>query len=112
MSVWPLRNPWVRLCLSAGALLATLSYGAESETTPVIQHPLVTATEALYQRNLPQATDELMKLAAMAPGANLARERGLPSAESRLVQRARREPDPAGWTKLDHRTCSRLLRAI
>src|SRR5436190_10664646 len=49
-------------------LLATLAYGAEPPVTGVVPHPLVTATEALYQRNLPRSCDELLKLTSMAPG--------------------------------------------
>src|SRR5262245_42200448 len=69
MSVWSLQILRVRPLLLAGTLLAALSKGAEpSEATLVALHPLVIATETLDWRNLPQATDELIKLTSMAAG--------------------------------------------
>lgn len=54
--------------LSAVALLATFARGGEPEKNPVPPHPLVTAAERLYQRSFPQACDELVHLASVAPG--------------------------------------------
>ena len=66
MSTWSLRS--VRLHLVAAAFLAAVAYGSTLPAPAVAPHPLVTATEALYQRNLPRSCDELLKLASMAPG--------------------------------------------
>jgi len=41
---------------------------AEAATSEVPLHPLVVAAETLYQRSLPEACDELLKLASMASG--------------------------------------------
>src|SRR4051812_47122944 len=68
MSNWSLRLLGARLQLLALALLAAPASGAVPEPTSVPPHPLVSAAEALYQRNLPQACSELMKQAAMTPG--------------------------------------------
>ena len=58
----------VRIRLFTLAFLSSVAHGAEPAVNAVAVHPLVTALETLYQRRLPQACDELMKIASMSPG--------------------------------------------
>jgi hypothetical protein len=49
-------------------VLSTGARGSEPTVQAPAPHPLVAAAETLYQRKMPQACDELVKLASMAPG--------------------------------------------
>jgi hypothetical protein len=68
MSTSPLGKAPARGVLVAAGLLVTVARGAELPPGEVPAHPLVLATEALYQGKLPRACDDVLKLAAASPG--------------------------------------------
>lgn len=70
MPVWSFRV-WLAWTVVMAVGMARLAHGAEraeDATSAVPPHPLVAAAETLYGRVLPQACDEVLKLASTATG--------------------------------------------